>query len=77
MTKNSQRGDYNFRFRIFFANREQYTLQLLNKFKAKLDNLRSSKSSHDDNEGTSKADVDDEELNTDKWMVNEKKWHYI
>lgn len=61
-----EKGYENIFFKFNF--REQYTLQLLNKFKAKLDNLRS-KSPHSDGESTSKGDADDEELNSDKWLV--------
>lgn len=59
-------------FNLSFC-REQYTLALLNKFKTKLNNIKSTQSPNDDDEGTSMAtskdNVDDEELNTDKWMV--------
>lgn len=61
---------------ILFQNREAYTLQLLNKFKSKLTDIKSSNNADDDNDNDSKAnkastnDVNDEELNSDKWMVN-------
>lgn len=56
---------------IFLFFREAYTLQLLKKFKAKLSNIKSTNDDEPD-EGTSKDDdADDEELNSDKWMVGE------
>lgn len=55
---------------IFLFFREAYTLQLLKKFKAKLSNIKSTNDDEPD-ESTSKDDADDEELNSDKWMVGE------
>lgn len=54
--------------------REAYTLQLLNKFKEKLSGIKSTQADDDDDDndnegGTSKEDANDEDLNTDKWMV--------
>lgn len=51
--------------------REQYTLQLLNKFKAKVSSIKTMKMGDDDgnDESTPKDDVNEEELNSDKWMV--------
>ncbi|XP_031618190.1 spliceosome-associated protein CWC27 homolog [Contarinia nasturtii] len=54
------------------AEREAYTLKLLSKFKTKLNSIKSAKD--DDEEDTSKNDVDDEELNTDKWMSHTLKF---
>lgn len=49
--------------------REQYTLQLLKKFKAKLDTIKTSKENDDNVEQQNDDDdVNDEELNSDKWL---------
>lgn len=51
--------------------REQFTLQLLNKFKSKLENIRSSASEASTEDAPKKPIVDDEEeLNSDNWLTH-------
>lgn len=78
MEKYSIRRQFDMKHVLF--NREEYTLQLLKKFKAKVDIIKTKKQNEEDDSdgGPSKAvvnvvkEVNEEELNTDKWMVRPK-----
>lgn len=78
MAKYSIRRQFDMKHVLF--NREEYTLQLLKKFKAKVDIIKTKKQNEEDDSdgGPSKAvvnvvkEVNEEELNTDKWMVRPK-----
>lgn len=50
--------------------RQQFTLQLLNKFKSKLENARKSQTDTDSKDKAT-SDNDDEDLTSDKWLTHE------
>lgn len=59
---------------LLSKHREAYTLQLLNKFKSKLTDIKSSNDADDDSDSKANKgptnEANDDELNSDKWMVN-------